>query len=656
MLRPLLVAALVTLAWGIPTTSNATEYEVTQKPENILTQAQEFLNRLDKEYAEWNNKQTVAEWNYASNLTPENLAKKLNVSSDAARYYKSAWQEVNKFPWRDINDENIRRQFSKLSVLGTAALPEERYQEYEKIISDMENIYSTAKICDYKDKNKCDLALEPELTEILMKSRDPEELKHIWIEWRKATGEKMKSLYTRYVELSNMAALLNNYSDNAAYWMKDYEADDFPDQIEALWQQLKPLYLQLHAYVRRELRKKYGEDIVSKDGPIPAHLLGNMWAQSWSNIADFTIPYPGKQLPQVTDAMIKQGYNATKIFRVAEDFFTSINLTAMPDLFWQRSILEKPEGRELICHASAWDFYDGKDFRIKQCTRINMEDLLTAHHEMGHVEYYLQYKNQPTVYKEGANPGFHEAVGDVIALSASTPSHLKAIKLLDDDSTDIEANINHLYLKGLEKIVFLPFAYMMDKWRWNVFQGAVTPDNYNCNWWDLAEEFQGIEPPVHRSEDDFDPGAKYHIIANVEYIRYYVSFIVQFQFHKALCIEAKQYDSQNPDSKPLHQCDIYNNKAAGNLLKSMLELGSSKPWQDAMQKITGQRNMDSAGLLEYFKPLTDWLTGENKKTNEHIGWKPRASKCVQTRSELTTLEETEETETTETIETTEANE
>ncbi|XP_053978469.1 angiotensin-converting enzyme-like [Hylaeus anthracinus] len=652
MLSLLLVSALVSLSWGVPTTVNANEVVAAKGTEELLKKARDFLGRVDQQYAEWNNKQTLAEWEYASNLNPENLEKKLNVSVESSRVYKSVWQEVNEFQWKDIKDENIRRQFSKLSVLGIAALPENAGRD--RVISDMENIYSTAKICDYKNQTKCDLALEPELTERMMKSHDPEELKHIWVKWRKATGEKMKPLYTKYVELSNMAATLNNFTDYAAFWMRDYEADDFPEQIETIWQQLKPFYLQLHAYVRRELRKKYGEDIVSKDGPIPAHLLGNMWAQSWSNIANFTTPYPGKQLPDVTNAMVEQGYNVTTIFRVAEDFFTSINLTAMPDLFWERSILEKQKDREMICHASAWDFYDGKDFRIKQCTRIDMEDLLTAHHEMGHIEYYLQYKNQPTVFKEGANPGFHEAVGDVIALSVSTPSHLKNIKLLKDDSTDKEAVINHLYLKGLDKIAFLPFAYMMDKWRWNVFQGAVTPDNYNCNWWDLVESFQGIEPPVDRSEDDFDPGAKYHIIADVEYVRYYVSLIIQFQFHKALCIEAKEYDPQNPNSKPLHQCDIYNNKAAGNLLKSMLELGSSKPWQDAMEKITGQRNMDTAGLLEYFKPLIDWLTEENKKTNEYIGWKPRARQCVQTRSELAVAETTEYIEITETTETTEA--
>lgn len=640
MLRLLLVAAVVALTAAIPTGENdfANSTENPQVAENILKSAKDIIKRLDAQYTEWCYKQNAAGWDYASNLTEENLAKKLNVSVEAARVSKQIAQEINAFPWKDLQDENIRRQFKKLGILGTAALPEDMHKEFEMTISQMENIYSTAKICDYKNRTKCDLALEPEITEILMHSRDPDELKYIWMEWRKVSGEKIKPLYPKYVELANIAAGLNNFSDYAAYWMKDYEVDDFPEQIENLWQQLKPLYLQLHAYVRRELRKKYGEDIVSKDGPIPAHLLGNTWAQTWANIAEFTVPFPGKQLPDVTAALVEQGYNATSIFRLAENFFKSINLSAMPDTFWERSILTKQKDVDMICHASAWDFYNGKDFRIKQCTRINMEDLLTAHHEMGHVEYYLQYKNQPSVFKEGANPGFHEAVGDVISLSVSTPSHLKKIGLLQDDSTDREAVLNHLYVKSLDKIAFLPFAYMMDRWRWNVFQGKVTPDNYNCDWWSLTEEYQGIEPPMDRSEEDFDPGSKYHIIADVEYIRYYVSFVIQFQFHKALCTAAKQYDPQNPDAKPLNQCDIYDNKDAGNLLKSMLELGSSKPWPDAMEKISGQRQMDSAGLLEYFKPLTDWLTEENKRTNEYIGWKPSGKQCVQTRGELRVVE------------------
>lgn len=449
--------------------------------ENIL-RAKALLNKIDNEYSVWNNKLTVAAWNYASNLTDENLKNQLKISSDFAEYVRGMYQEVSKFPWKNINNFDINRKFTKLASPGSAALSNEQYMEYQKIITGMENLYSTAKVCDYNEFDNCNLNLEPEITEIMMTSREPERLKHLWKAWRDASGKKMKNDYIKYVELSNEIARLNNYTDMAAYWMKEYETDDFPDQIELLWQQIKPLYLQIHAYVRRQLFKKYGDNVLSKDGPIPAHLFGNMWAQTWNNIADFTTPYPGKNLPDVTEEMIKQGYDEIKIFKIAEDFFTSLNLTAMPDTFWNNSILKKPDNVELVCHASAWDFYDSNDFRIKQCTRINMEDLLTAHHEMGHIQYFLQYKNQPVMYKEGANPGFHEAVGDTISLSASTPEHLKEIGLLNDTSSDKEAFINHLYSKGLDKIVFLPFAYMMDKWRWNVFQGKTKPDQYNDDW------------------------------------------------------------------------------------------------------------------------------------------------------------------------------
>ncbi|XP_043285855.1 angiotensin-converting enzyme-like [Venturia canescens] len=594
----------------------------------FLARAKELLARLNREHGEWINKQTKASWAYASNLTDENLTAQQNVSAQYANHVRKMWQEVKDFNWTNIVDYDTRRQFEKLATPGSAALPEAKHEEFGAVISKMQKTYSTAKICDFKQPTKCDLSLEPEITELLVNSHDPEELKHLWIKWRDATGKKVKTDFTRYVELSNEIARLNGFDDMAAYWLRDYEADDFVQQIETLWTELKPLYLQLHAYVRRQLRLKYGEDIVSKDGPIPAHLLGNMWAQTWGEIIEFSTPYPGKKLPEVTEAMIQQGYNATSMFRLAENFFVSVNLSGMPELFWENSILEKQQGIDMICHASAWDFYDGKDFRIKQCTRVNMADLATAHHEMGHVQYYLQYKNQPTVYREGANPGFHEAVGDTISLSASTPGHLKNLGLLDEVSSDNEAVLNHLYFVGLDKISFLPFAFMMDKWRWGVFQGQTRPETYNCDWWSLAEEYQGIEPPVDRSEDDFDPGSKYHIIADVEYIRYYVSFVIQFQFHKALCTEAGEYDPKNSTSKPLSECNIYGSQKAGQLFKSMLELGSSRPWQDAMEKITGQRKMDSSGLLEYFQPLADWLKLENEKTTEYIGWKPSKRTCT----------------------------
>ncbi|XP_014283834.1 angiotensin-converting enzyme isoform X2 [Halyomorpha halys] len=613
--------------------------EVNAASSNDLSEeaAAEFLKRMNKESGEKANIAANAEWDYESNITPETLANKLNVSSEIAKWKKNLWVETIKYPWKTYKNEDIKRQFKLATVLGMAALPDDKFKRLDEVTSKMETIYSTAKICDFHDKNKCDLSLEPEITELLRTSRDPEELKHIWVEWHKASGGKCKELYEEYVKISNEGAKLNNMSDLSELWNFDFESETFEKDVLELWFQVEPLYLQLHAYMRKKLWDKYGENTLSRTGPIPAHLMGNMWAQTWSNLFDFTAPYPKRESLDVTEEMIKQNYTALKMFQVAEDFFKSVNLTAMPPLFWERSLIEKPEGKELVCHASAWDFYNGEDFRIKMCTRIEMDDLLTIHHEMGHIQYYLQYKDQPYIYKEGANSGFHEAVGDVIFLSAGTRKHLQTLGLLKGQNlNDNEQELNSLFQRALDKVSFLPFGLLVDLYRWNVFKGKTTPETYNRDWWILREKYQGVEPPVDRTEQDFDPAAKYHVVASVPYVRYFVSFIIQFQFHRALCIEAGEFDPQNPSSKPLYECSIYKNAKAGNLLGKMLKLGSSKPWPEAMEILTGQRKMDGTALLQFFQPLHDWLKAQNEKSGEKIGWEPSKRNYGQQQQQPTT--------------------
>jgi peptidyl-dipeptidase A len=385
---------------------------------------------------------------------------------------------------------------------------------------------------------------------------------------------------------------------------------EFEADVERLWTQVKPLYDDLHCYARAKLRKQYGKDKIPEGGPIPANVLGNMWAQQWGGIYPMLTPYPGETPIDVTAGIKKQKWDAKKMVKVGEDFFVSLGMQSLPDTFWQRSLFEKPKDREVVCHASAWDLTFGGDVRIKMCTEPTDEDLITIHHELGHDYYFLAYKNQPTLFESGANDGFHEGIGDTLALSV-TPAYLKKLGLIDELPKNEKAQLNVLMRRALDKVAFLPFGKLIDQWRWDVFAGKVTPAQYNKAWYDLILKYQGIAPPVARTEAEFDPGSKYHVPGNTPYMRYFLAAIYQFQFHRALC-KASGFKG------PLSQCSIYGSKEAGAKLKAMLEMGASKPWPEAMKAISGESQADASAILEYFQPLDVWLKEQNK--GEKCGW------------------------------------
>ncbi|XP_055929558.1 inactive angiotensin-converting enzyme-related protein-like [Argiope bruennichi] len=589
-----------------------------------MVAAVQFLHYHDKASSEQCFKLVDAHWKYATNLTDENKKKQLEQTLEYSLFHKEAWKNATSFAWKSFNDTLLRRWFKSLSVLGTAALPEDKLNEFNRLKAEMKNTYSTAKVCPYispeasansvQNPKDCKLSLEPDIQRILTKSRDYDELAHVWKAWRDAAGKPIREKYLRFVNLSNEAARLNGFPDTGDMWREAYESDTFEEDLEALWEQLRPLYEHLHAYVRRRLIQVYGNDKIKDDGPIPAHLFGNMWAQSWVSLLDITQPFLGKPSVDVTPIMEAKNLSALEMFKISEEFFTSLGLKPMPEEFWRHSLIEKPKDREIICHASAWDFCNGKDYRIKQCTDITMEDLITVHHEMGHIQYFLQYARQPNVFREGANPGFHEAIGDVLALSVSTPKHLKSIGLLDEVADDPEGDLNFLLRTALDKVSFLPSGYLIDLWRWGLFRGEIKPENMNSKWWELRLKYQGICPPVKRYDTDFDPGAKYHVPGNVPYIRYFVSFVIQFQFHKVLCDAAGH-------TGPLYKCDIYRSREAGQILSQVMELGSSEHWSEAMKIMTGgaTNKMDAGPILEYFQPLLEFLEEQNR--NETLGWR-----------------------------------
>jgi peptidyl-dipeptidase A len=415
----------------------------------------------------------------------------------------------------------------------------------------------------------------------------------------------------RYVQLGNKGARELGFADMGAMWRSKYDMppDDFAAEVDRLWEQVKPLYLSLHAYVRRRLRETYGPDAVPADGPIPAHLLGNLWAQEWANVYPLVAPKNADSGIDLTARLKAKGTTEIDMVKYGEGFFTSLGFAPLPKSFWERSMFTKPRDREVVCHASAWDVDAVEDLRIKMCIEITGDDFRTIHHELGHNFYQRAYDQQPYLFRDSANDGFHEAIGDAIALSI-TPSYLKKLGLIDTEP-DPSKDIGLLMQQALDKVAFLPFGIVIDQWRWKLFSGQITPENANAEWWRLRQKYQGVAPPAARSETDFDPCAKYHVPANVPYTRYFLADILQFQFHRAMTEIAKA-------TGPVNRRSIYKSAPAGERLQKMLAMGLSRPWPDALETLTGQRQMDATAILDYFAPLKQWLDEQNK--GQPVGW------------------------------------
>jgi peptidyl-dipeptidase A len=504
---------------------------------------------------------------------------------------------------------DLARKMKLLKLALSLAAPSDPKEsdELTRIVAGMESTYGKGKYCS-SGKDKC-LDVQ-DITRIMAESRNPKELLDVWRGWHTISPPIRKD-FTRYVELANKGARELGFADTGAMWRSKYEIppDQFAHELDRLWDQVKPLYVSLHAYVRNKLREKYGDSIVPARGPIPAHLLGNIWAQSWENVYPLVAPPdadPGYDLTQILKA---RNVDDLEMVRYGERFFTSLGFAPLPKSFWERSLFRKPRDRDVVCHASAWDIDNVDDLRIKMCIEITGEDFATIHHELGHNFYQRAYNKQPMLLRDSANDGFHEAVGDTIALSV-TPEYLVKLGLLKQ-APDTSKDIGLLLTRALDKLAFLPFGLLIDQWRWKVFSGEIPPERYNEAWWELRQKYQGVSAPVARSEADFDPGAKYHVPANVPYTRYFLADILQFQFHRALAQAAGC-------KEPVHRCSIYGNEEAGHRLISMLEMGASRPWQDALQALTGQREMDATAIRDYFAPLQKWLDEQNK--GKPVGW------------------------------------
>ena len=588
------------LSWAAPVVAEEVSVE----------EAEAFVAASEGRLLEAWNERDQADWVYSTYITYDTA--RIAARASARTLALEAELAVAAARFNDLElPADLRRKLELLKTAGSAPAPADAAlrDELAAVMAAMEGRYGSGRYCpEGAPKEEClDLG---ELSNLLAESRDPAELEEAWVGWR-TISIPMRDEYRRFVELANRGARELGFADLGAMWRSKYDmpADAVPAELDRLWAEVRPLYEALHCYVRGRLAGTYGEELVRPGEPIPAHLLGNMWSQSWREIYPLVAPADSDPGYDLTERLRAAGLDEREMVRYGERFFTSLGFEPLPETFWERSLFTQPADRDVVCHPSAWTVDQGDDLRIKMCIEIDQEDFSTIHHELGHNFYQRAYMHQPLLFRDSANDGFHEALGDTIALSV-TPAYLREIGLIEREP-DPSSDIGLLLRMALEKVAFLPFGLLVDQWRWKVFSGEIAPEEYNTTWWELRESYQGVAPPVPRTEADFDPGAKYHVPANTPYTRYFLAQILQFQFHRALCA-ASGFEG------PLNRCSIYGDREVGARLAEMMEMGQSRPWPDALEALTGERAMDAGAVLDYFAPLAAWLEEQNRESV--CGW------------------------------------
>ena len=637
-MRTWILLGAATLLLGACTKKPA---EPAPAPTVTAAEADAFIQGVNDDYRVKIPYFSAAQWAQQTYITDDTQLLSSRANDEFLEYVGRKLDEAKRFNGLELSPATTRGMLLlKLSTANPAPRDAAERAELTRVLAKMDANYGAAKWCRGQD----DCLSLGEIEKIIDDpAQTPEARAAAWAGWHQ-TARPIKADYETFVRLGNAGARELGFANLGEMWRAGYDMSpvEFEATVEKLWTQLQPLYEALHCQVRAKLNAQYGDAVVPKDGLIPAHLLGNMWAQQWSNIYPLVEPYPasGKSSTNEVSAALKKKRNAiyAQLFgelksqpttlelaelshkadaqfaiettKIAEDFYTSIGMPPLPASFYDKSMLVKPRDRDVVCHASAWDMNMQGDVRIKMCIEPKEDDLTTIHHELGHIYYDLMYNPLPPLFQAAAHDGFHEAIGDTITLSL-TAEHLHKIGLAPAPKQDPQALINEQMKLALDKITFLPWGKLVDQWRWKVFAGDITPAQYNDGWWQLRQRYQGVSSPLPRGAEDFDPGAKYHIPGNTPYTRYFLAFVLQFQFQKALC-KAAGFEG------PLYACDIYGNKEAGKKYMQMLQAGASQPWQDTLEKLTGTREMDASALIEYFAPLMGYL--KEKNAGLSCGW------------------------------------
>jgi peptidyl-dipeptidase A len=636
-----LPASIAALALALLAHSALVSAKSKGAPAPSAADAHAFVEKMNAEYKAQYLQATTAEWVAETYITDDTAMLTARANEAWLKWLSAKVDEARKYEKVKGIDAKDRRAIDLLKLQTAMPAPKDpaHLTELTDLASKLTAAYGSGKYCK-DDKNPASCRNLDELSDVLANDRDWDHALDAWTGWHHV-GRGMLKDYQRFAQLLNEGARDLGYDNVGTMWRAGYDmpSDAFAKETDRLWGQVQPLYGQLQCYARNKLVQKYG-DRMPKDGTIPAHITGNMWAQDWANLYPLLQPYPGvgnldvnqrleaqrkakldelrkafKGKPTPLDIATLEHdadmQSAVAMTHRSEDFYQSIGFPPLPTSFYQKSMMLRPRDRDALCHASAWPMDLGStDMRIKMCIRPTEEDQYTIYHEMGHIYYYVSYKDTPPIFQAGANDGFHEAIGDTIRLNI-TPAYLAQIGLAGKAGSDDKAILNAQMKLALEKVAFLPFGLLIDKWRWGVFDGSIAPDKYNEGWWQLRRKYQGLSSPVAATAADFDPGAKNHVPTNVPYMRYFLADILQFQFYRSLCEAAGHKGA-------LSQCSIYGNKEAGAKYWKMLGEGAQQPWQQTLKELTGKDEMDASAIIDYFAPLYAWLQEQNK--GKTCGW------------------------------------
>ncbi|XP_075170478.1 angiotensin-converting enzyme-like [Haematobia irritans] len=591
---------------------------------NTELDAKNYLAKTSERYYNLYDKIAAEFFNLDQDDDMDTSSRKLSTMKTIASELVDFSNEASEFDLEKINDPETKRALNNIRESADLfILGDEYFTTFAMALVALETLASDKDIEPYMgganmpNQDDSEIAYYPDIQRIVATTNDPAELKYYWDAWReKNTVWSAVNFYTIIEAMKKSAELLDRPVLDLYY--SGYNVEEFLKEMDRVMEELKPTYQQMHAFIRRELHKKYGSDVIDENGPIPHHLFEQVLAQAWKEGSIIEDYFPFKELPAY-DGFVKN-FNSKKMLNDSQDFYKSLGFSDLDEDFLKNRIKEEDESESLNgCRDNIMDITP--KVYMEYCRKVDFRKFMQMHGYVGRIHYAQEKKNLPAFFFHAYDLEY--PVGEAVILSASTPKHLQTIGLAKDFKFTEKTLMNRLFRMGIHTILNIPEFYVQSKIVSELLKGTVDMDTVNKRYWKLMEDYAGVEPPSDREEGSIDFPYKFYLdVEENHQTKKFVSEILGYQFYKALC-------QKSGDQGQLHNCDFYGNKDVGNVLKSMMSLGSTKSFKDVISKIlTDNTSLCANPLVEYYTPILDWVKTLNEQNKVKIGWNPSQNKVV----------------------------